>query len=145
MLSSQVLPISIARRAETEQPGASALGLRTKENRPERAADRQMLFPKIPLVERTRFGRPFSIVNPRAGVFRQRRHGMCRLMRAITLRVSFPGLKPWAVLCSPFGRLRYPCENALAWLPHLQWNHPPSHKIGARAVPDELPWPASIT
>ena len=28
-----------------------------------------------------------------------------RPFRAISLCVSFPGLKPWAVFCSPVGRL----------------------------------------
>src|ERR1700722_11734925 len=31
--------------------------------------------------------------------------------RAISLCVSFPGLKPWAVFCSPVGRLELAQEN----------------------------------
>ena len=31
--------------------------------------------------------------------------------RAISLWVSFPGLKPWAVFCSPVGRLELAQEN----------------------------------
>ena len=74
----------IARRAKREQPRALALGMRAEDNRPERAAECRALFPNIFLSRATRFGRPF---------------------RAISLCVSFPGLKPWAILCSPFGRL----------------------------------------
>ena len=34
-----------------------------------------------------------------------------RPFRAISLCVSFPGLKPWAVFCSPVGRLELAQEN----------------------------------
>src|ERR1700751_1899644 len=34
-----------------------------------------------------------------------------RPFRAISLCVALPGLKPWAVLCSPFGRLEHAQEN----------------------------------
>jgi hypothetical protein len=34
-----------------------------------------------------------------------------RPFRAISLCVSFPGLKPWAVFCSPVGRLEYAQKN----------------------------------
>ena len=34
-----------------------------------------------------------------------------RPFRAISLCVSFPGLKPWAVFCSPVGRLEFAQEN----------------------------------
>jgi hypothetical protein len=60
MWSSQICSISIARRAKTEQPRASALGLRTKVNRPEGAAARRVLFPKITLVESDSIRTPFQ-------------------------------------------------------------------------------------
>ena len=34
-----------------------------------------------------------------------------RPFRAISLCLSFPGLKPWAVFCSPIGRLELAQEN----------------------------------
>ena len=34
-----------------------------------------------------------------------------RPFRAISLCVSFPGRKPWAVFCSPVGRLELAQEN----------------------------------
>jgi hypothetical protein len=34
-----------------------------------------------------------------------------RAFRAISLCVSFPGLKPWAVFCSPVGRLELAQED----------------------------------
>jgi hypothetical protein len=43
--------VFIARRANREQPRPSGLGRRPRENRPERAAERRALFPKIAFVE----------------------------------------------------------------------------------------------
>ena len=34
-----------------------------------------------------------------------------RPFRAISLCLSFPGMKPWAVFCSPVGRLEFAQEN----------------------------------
>jgi hypothetical protein len=41
----------IAQRAKQNSPWASALGRRSRENRPERAAERRALFPKKTFVE----------------------------------------------------------------------------------------------
>jgi hypothetical protein len=60
MFSFRVWPIYVARRAETEQPRASVLGMRPQENRPERAAERRVLFPKATLVESDSIRTPFQ-------------------------------------------------------------------------------------
>ena len=55
-----------------------------------------------------------------------------RPFRAISLCVSFPGLKPWAVFCSPVGRLELAQENVQTSVPALKRRaEPRSPSIGA--------------
>ena len=108
-------------------PGLQAWeGLR-KENRPERAADLRALFSRDNLRQKRLDGTSettnlFWYKNLRAQLVGAKETGPikcnnnislhCRPIplfgrpfRAISLWVSFPGLKPWAILSSPFWRL----------------------------------------
>ena len=60
MLSHGGRAFSIARRAKTEEPRASALGTLTLGIRPERAADCRLLFTKTTIVERDSTLTPFQ-------------------------------------------------------------------------------------
>src|SRR5262245_37811764 len=60
MLSSRDWTFCIARGAKTEQPRASALGMRPPENRPKGAADWRSLVPNITFVRVDSIRTPFQ-------------------------------------------------------------------------------------
>jgi hypothetical protein len=130
--SVESLPLELGKLASPEGREQNSPGLQPweavrKRTRPERAAENGALFPKVTSVERPsmisiEYCAHIHVGNGPGHRLLFSQHIFCaaagprfgRPFRAMSLCVSFPGLKPWAVFFSPFGRFETRARKCLS-------------------------------